>query len=93
MSIKIPSIIKQQLFDLDIQEVFCWGAHNWIGTDNTLIFNVQNCNQLSKGTVHITLNGKDLYDIKVFDLNFELIISCDDIYCDMLTDTIHNLID
>lgn len=88
----IPEIIQNQLFSINKNKVKNWNPHNWIGTDNTLIFNILNCNQLKKGTIHISLNGKDLYDIKVFNEHYELFANIENIYFDMLISTIENII-
>lgn len=93
------TIIRDQLFALDRNEVMCWGSHNFRAiagnkkNDGSLVFDIQNTRQVKKGTVYITLNFKDLYDIRVIDMGFNQIGITENVYVDSLIETIHYMID
>ena len=101
--LSVANEIKRQLFSINRNEVYCWGAHNWCGVEDdgksmlgALIFSVQNTTQLKKGIVKIELNAMDLYDIFIYDNknnDYQNFAEAKGIYCDMLVDVIHNLID
>lgn len=98
--LQIAETIRQQLYALDTQEVWCWGANNWIGIQDDgesclggLLFDIQNCTQLKNGTVKIMLNTKDLYDITIYNETQTEFAKVQDIYCDSLTTVIHDIID
>jgi hypothetical protein len=62
MNTEIGNTVWTQMNTIDRNLVWCMGTKNPTAIENGLRFQV---NGLSfKGTVEITLNGKDLYDVK-----------------------------
>lgn len=87
-----PGITKNQLMQKPLI-VGSWGAKDWGGiNDDALVFQVNG--RLHKGTVIITLNGMDTYDIHLFNgAGNQVGESVTDIYCDQLTDVIDELVE
>jgi len=63
-NLSIASEIRNQLLGLGTIKVMTWGAHNWQGGDNFLIFTVSG--RHFKGKVKITLTPMDEYEIEFF---------------------------
>ena len=98
-NLEIPNIIKNQLMVLDRNLMMCLGSHNFRGGNEVdgkhmgyLMFDIQNLKEITKGTIQILLNNKDLYDIKIYKEDFELFANVEDIYCDSMTGVIESLI-
>ena len=99
MNLGTAKIIKQQLYTTDMNLMGCIGSHNFRGGDEIdgqhlgyLMFDIQNLKEITKGTIQIVLNGKDLYDIKIYKEDFELFVNVEDIYCDKMTEVIESVI-
>ena len=56
-----------------------------------LQFTISNTSAVKYGTVRITLNGSDLYDITLKNKNGKLLNTLNDIYCDQLHDVLENM--
>lgn len=56
-----------------------------------LQFTISNTSAVKYGTVRITLNGSDLYDITLKNKNGKLLNTLNDIYCDQLNDVLENM--
>lgn len=66
---------------------FSWGAEKYMNlNDYALIFKVHGHHH--KGYVLITLNGLDLYDVRLITTTGRIKETIEDVYADMLFDTI-----
>ena len=86
--LSIAKEIQNQLFHFGKEKVWSWGAHSYEGGENSLQFKVQGYKL--KGSVHITLNGSDLYDIVFKNVNGGIVKTLNDIYCDLMVELIDN---
>tara|TARA_R110000772_G_scaffold194749_2_gene305490 strand:+ start:4814 stop:5149 length:336 start_codon:yes stop_codon:yes gene_type:complete len=87
-----PEITLQQL-TTNALNVGCWGAHDFVGyRDSVLYFKVNGA--LHKGFVVIILNYMDTYDIYLLNKDAELVgKGTKDIYADMLNEVVDNLVE
>ena len=56
-----------------------------------LQFTISNTSAVKYGTVRITLNGSDLYNITIKNKNGKLLNTKSDIYCDQLNDVLESM--
>jgi hypothetical protein len=56
-----------------------------------LQFNISNTSRVKYGTVRITLNGSDLYNIEITSRTKKIIVACEDVYCDQLNETLEGM--
>lgn len=56
-----------------------------------LQFNISNTSAVKYGTVRITLNGLDLYDITLKNKNGRLLNTKNNIYCDQLNEVLESM--
>jgi hypothetical protein len=56
-----------------------------------LQFNISNTSKIKYGTVRITLNGSDLYNIEITNRTKKTIVACEDVYCDQLNETLEGM--
>lgn len=90
--LSIPKEIHNQLMTLGKIKVWSWGAHNWQGGTNFLIFNVQGLK--FKGKVKISLKGDDTYTIEFFKPLATLAIKAyEGIYFDQQVEIIDNYVE
>lgn len=72
--------------------VFSWGFHNAIPTQNGIRFYTDGF--LHKGLVEVSLNyGKDLFEVRLFNIDGSLQSLTEDIYCDELVEVIDRLVE
>jgi len=71
--------------------VWSWGAEHFTKHAKFLMFKVSG--KLHKGYVVITLNGKDLFDITLYKSTWAVKSVTNDIYLDMLVETLDLLIE
>ena len=89
---EIAKEILNQLRVLGGYKVMSWGAHNWTGTKDALLFKVNGHH--FKGVVKITLNSMDLYDIEFFKGNTtEVVKKFEGIYFDDMVDVIDKYVE
>lgn len=91
MSLQVANTIRKQLFATGRLKVWSWGARNWIGDENSLTFRVGA--RRHKGYVKITLNGSDLYDIKLISTHGNVKDEFKDIYFDQMVEVIDDRIE
>ena len=85
----IATEIKRQLYAGGAVKVMSWGAHNFSGTKDSLMFRVQGF--LFKGIVRITLTPMDVYKVTLIKMKKGEPVSVKlfvNVYCDQLTDLI-----
>lgn len=72
--------------------VFSWGFHNATPTQNGIRFYTDGF--LHKGLVEVSLNyGKDLFEVRLFNIDGSLQSLTEDIYCDKLVEVIDRLVE
>jgi len=54
-------------------------------------FKISNTSKYKFGTVRITLNGADLYDIEIKNIRGRIVESKTDIYCDQLSEILEGM--
>jgi len=91
MSLEIATTIKSQLIGLGRIKVMSWGAHNWTGTKDALLFKVQGHH--FKGVVKITLKGDDTYTIEFFKNTTEVVKTYEQVYFDDMVDIIDRYVE
>jgi hypothetical protein len=89
--LEVAMEIQRQLFSQGKMKVYSWGSHNWQGSNDFLIFNVQAFKMVGK--VKITyLIGNDLYKIE-FIKDGVVIETYDNVYYDGLVSLIDDYIE
>lgn len=83
---EIAKTIQSQLMGLGKVKVWSWGANSWVGGNDFLQFKVQGF--LLKGSVRITLNGLDLYDIVFKNTKNEVVNTLNDVFAEDMVDLI-----
>jgi hypothetical protein len=76
--------------------LICAAARNYAAYEDKdglygLQFTISNTSAVKYGTVRITLNGSDLYNITLKNKNGKLLASSNDVYFDMLNDTLEGM--
>jgi hypothetical protein len=72
-------------------KVWSWGANTWVGGESFLQFKVQGYKL--KGTVRITLNGADLYNLEFKNRKGKVVNAINDVYAEDMVDIIDNLVE
>ena len=87
----VAKIILDQIKTIDRCALMAWGAKQFVGTDDTIQFKTSGMVKW-KGTVAITLNASDLYDVKFFKIRkFE--ITNEEVVSDVFVEDLVNVID
>lgn len=92
---KIAETILQQLRALDKWALGSWAARDFVAIDNGLQFRVRGTKIKVGGMVQITLNSRDLYDIKLImvrGVNVKTRAEVEGIFVDSLVDTLDSII-
>jgi hypothetical protein len=89
--LEIANEIKRQLFYFGQVKVWSWGANTWTGGEYSLQFKVQGFKL--KGSVRITLNGSDLYDIEFRDDVGKFVTVRNDVYAEDMIDCIDCMVE
>jgi hypothetical protein len=91
--LQVGNTIKSQIHPTVLM---CAAARNFGVYENKeglfgLQFNISNTSKIKYGTVRITLNGSDLYDIEITSRTKKVIVSCNDVYCDQLNEVLEGM--
>ncbi|MCP4526652.1 MAG: hypothetical protein GY833_12175 [Aestuariibacter sp.] len=91
----IAETILKQLRTLDKWALGSWAARDFIAIDSGIQFRVRGTKVKVGGMVQITLNGRDLYDIKLLTIrgvNVKTKAEVNDIFVDSLVDALDSVI-
>lgn len=86
----VAKTILEQIKTIDPMALMSWGAKGYVGSSNSIQFSVGGMTRW-KGKVVITLNERDLYDIRFFrGRGIDIIedTSAEDVYVEDLVDVI-----
>ena len=91
--LNVAKTIKSQIHPTVL---ICAAARNYAAYEDKnglygLQFTISNTSAVKYGTVRITLNGSDLYDITIKNKNGKLLSNKSDIYCDQLSDVLESM--
>jgi len=91
--LNVAKTIKSQIHPTVL---ICAAARNYAAYEDKdglygLQFTISNTSAVKYGTVRITLNGSDLYDITLKNKNGKLFASSKGVYFDMLNDTLEGM--
>ena len=91
--LNVAKTIKSQIHPTVLM---CAAARNFAAYEDKdglygLQFTISNTSAVKYGTVRITLNGSDLYDITIKNRNGKVLKSMDDVYCDQLNDILEGM--
>ena len=91
--LNVAKTIKSQIHPTVLM---CAAARNYAAYEDKdglygLQFTISNTSAVKYGTVRITLNGSDLYNITIKDKNGKLLNSKSDIYFDQLNDVLESM--
>ena len=88
----IAKTILDQIKTIDPRALWAWGSKQYVGNENSVSFKVGGMTRW-KGTVQITLNGRDLYDVRFFKLGRKLNVKEDVTVDDVFAEDLVNVID
>ena len=91
--LNVAKTIKSQIHSTILM---CAAARNYAAYEDKsnlygLQFTISNTSAVKYGTVRITLNGSDTYDITIKNKNGKLLNSLNDVYCDQLNDVLEGM--
>jgi len=91
--LNVAKTIKSQIHPTVLM---CAAARNYGAYEDEkglygLQFTISNTSAVKYGTVRITLNGSDLYNITIKNKNGKLLNTKSDIYCDQLNDVLESM--
>ena len=91
--LNVAKTIKSQIHPTVLM---CAAARNYAAYEDKdglygLQFTISNTSAVKYGTVRITLNGSDLYDITIKNKKGKVLKSMDDVYCDQLNDILEGM--
>ena len=92
---RVANEILRQIKAVDRWALGAWGAKDFIGDKNALIFRVRGPKMMTGGKIKITLNGKDYYDVEAFQIRagkVKLLKKLDDIDIENLVKAIDGLV-